>query len=120
MNYEAMSRVFEDLQRIELKLREAGQAEYAHSEDTLSNFKRAARAVGVSPEEVLLIFLLKHIDGITSFIGGHKSQRESVIGRILDARVYLALLAGMVCEDNPTLYLDYIVELEDKMRNEDA
>ena len=47
-----------------------------------------------------MTYLLKHIDGITSFVNGHQSQREDVRGRLTDAIVYLCLLWGMV--DNPT------------------
>ena len=43
-----------------------------------------------------MVYLLKHIDGISSYVNGHKSQREDVRGRITDAIVYLCLLWGMV------------------------
>jgi hypothetical protein len=43
-----------------------------------------------------MVYLLKHIDGISSFVNGHESQREDVRGRITDAIVYLCLLWGMV------------------------
>ena len=46
--------------------------------------------------QVLMVYLLKHIDGISSFVNGHKSQREDVRGRITDAIVYLCLLWGMI------------------------
>tara|TARA_Y100000004_G_scaffold56902_1_gene63309 strand:+ start:3076 stop:3225 length:150 start_codon:yes stop_codon:yes gene_type:complete len=49
---------------------------------------------------VLLIYTLKHIDGICSFVEGHKSQREDVRGRITDVIVYLCLLWGMVEEND--------------------
>ena len=42
-----------------------------------------------------MIYLMKHIDGICSWINGHKSQREDVTGRITDCIVYLCLLYGM-------------------------
>jgi len=52
--------------------------------------------VDTSREKVLMTYLLKHIDGITSFVSGHRSQREDVRGRITDAIVYLCLLWGMI------------------------
>tara|TARA_R100001594_G_scaffold149739_1_gene208431 strand:- start:93 stop:287 length:195 start_codon:yes stop_codon:yes gene_type:complete len=57
-----------------------------------------------------MVYLLKHIDGISSFVNGHHSQREDVRGRITDAIVYLCLLWGMI-EDDKTksrnaIYLD--------------
>lgn len=78
-------------------LRSAGQAEYAHGEDNaFGNFERTAAELGISREMVLLVFLKKHLDGIASWVKGHKSQREDVRGRINDAMVYLAILRGMV------------------------
>jgi len=46
-----------------------------------------------------MTYLLKHIDGISAYVKGHKSQREDVTGRITDAIVYLMLLWAMVVED---------------------
>ena len=43
-----------------------------------------------------MVYLLKHIDGISSYVDGHKSQREDVSGRITDAIVYLFLLWAMI------------------------
>lgn len=93
---EVMDRLF-----VELKaLRECGQKEYAHDDTSaFANFERvAARWAkrGVSREVVLFIYLEKHLDGITAFINGHKSQREPVQGRIKDAIVYLTLLMAMI------------------------
>ena len=80
-------------------MRNAGQKEYAHDEDEIfANFNRVAELVETDRKKVLLTYMLKHIDGITAFVKGHKSQRESVTGRITDAIVYLCLLWGMVDE----------------------
>ena len=46
-----------------------------------------------------MVYLLKHIDGISAYTNGLKSQREDVRGRLTDAIVYLMLLWGMVAED---------------------
>ena len=81
------------------EMRDAGQKEYAHTEDNVfANFERVSELTDVSREKVLLVYLLKHIDGISAYIKGHQSQRESVNGRITDAIVYLLLLKGMVHE----------------------
>ena len=80
-----------------LKIRDAGQKEYARTEDNVfANFERVADYTGVSRESVLMVYLLKHIDGIMAYINGHKSQREDVSGRITDAIVYLLLFRGMI------------------------
>ena len=83
-----------------LKTRDAGQKEYAQDEDNVfANFERIAMAIDVDRERVLMTYLLKHIDGISAYVKGHKSQREDVRGRITDAIVYLMLLWGMDVEE---------------------
>lgn len=90
---ELMHKIFQDLQ----VTREAGQKEYAHdSENAFGNFERLAVALKISREQILWVYVQKHLDGIVSWINGHKSQREDVRGRIKDVMVYLVLLWGMV------------------------
>jgi len=92
-----MKKIFKKIQTT----RKAGQQEYARKEsNAFANFERVAENVGISREKVLLIYTLKHIDGICSFVEGHKSQREDVRGRITDVIVYLCLLWGMVEEND--------------------
>ena len=80
------------------KLMEAGQQEYAHG-PAFGNFNRLAAQLQLPREKVLWTYLQKHLDGIVAHLNGHRSQREDVIGRIDDARVYLTLLEGMILED---------------------
>ena len=83
-----------------MRTRDAGQKEYAQSEDNVfANFERIAKSVDTDRKKVLMVYLLKHIDGISSYVKGHKSQRENIRGRLTDAIVYICLLWGMV-EDN--------------------
>tara|TARA_R100000306_G_C4301526_1_gene105356 strand:+ start:148 stop:411 length:264 start_codon:yes stop_codon:yes gene_type:complete len=81
-------------------VRAAGQKEYARkNNNAFANFERVGENLNIQREEVLLVYLLKHIDGICSFVKGHKSQREDVRGRLTDAIVYLCLLWGMINEE---------------------
>ena len=90
-----MDRVFDECRA----LRDAGQREYARREsNAFANFERVAERVGISREQALMVYLEKHLDGIHAWVNGHRSQRESVKGRINDAIVYLCLLRGMVEE----------------------
>jgi len=84
----------------EIKLtRDSGQKEYAHTEgNVFANFERVAEGLNISKEQALMVYLMKHMDGINAWIKGHKSQREDVTGRIKDAIVYLCLLWGMAEE----------------------
>ena len=79
--------------------RDDRQKEYAHTEDNVfANFDRVGSLLSISSEKTLMVYLLKHIDGITAHLSGHKSQREDVRGRIKDAIVYLMLLWAMIEE----------------------
>ena len=81
-------------------MRAAGQKEYARKKDNaFANFERVGENLNVDRKKVLLVYLLKHIDGICAYVDGHKSQREDVRGRITDVIVYLCLLWGMVEND---------------------
>ena len=79
--------------------RDDGQKENAHDDgNVLAKFDRVGSQLSIAPEKTIMVYLLKHIDGITAYIAGHKSQREDVRGRIKDAIVYLMLLWAMVEE----------------------
>ena len=74
-----------------------GQKEYAMDEDNVfANFERIAEQTNFDKKMVLWIYFMKHVDGIASYLKGHKSQREKVQGRFTDAIVYLCILWGMV------------------------
>ena len=88
------------IQTVINKTRKSGQNEYAHdTENVFANFERIGAALNISREKVLMIYLLKHVDGIKAYVNGYKSQREDVRGRITDIIVYLMLLWGMAEED---------------------
>ena len=77
-----------------------GQKEYAMNENNVfANFQRITNQTNIDQKMVLWIYLMKHIDGIASYIKGHKSQRENVRGRLTDAIVYLCILWGMIAEE---------------------
>lgn len=85
-----------------MSLREAGQKEYAiDGSNAFANFDRLSVDLGLDRKQVLWVYLRKHLDGIVSYLRGHKSQRENVRGRLNDAIVYLLLLRGMI-EDEET------------------
>ena len=77
-----------------------GQKEYAMDEDNVfANFERIATQMDINRETILWVYFMKHVDGIASYLKGHKSQREDVTGRITDCIVYLMLLWGMITEE---------------------
>ena len=94
---ELLEDIFDEVRKIRL----AGQKEYAHDKDNcFANFERIANLQGLNRETILMTYVFKHIDGIQSYVKGHKSQREDVRGRIVDIIVYLTLLWGMADQDD--------------------
>ena len=97
MTYEKMKRVVRSQLKEVLKTRDAGQKEYAHNIDNVfANFERTSSLLDIPRDKALMVFFLKHVDGISAYVKGHKSQREDVTGRSTDAIVYLCLLRGMI------------------------
>lgn len=46
-----------------------------------------------------MVYMVKHIDSIKHFVKENKTLSESIKSRIVDARVYLSLLYGLIVED---------------------
>ncbi len=92
----------EEIQSRENKIMLLKGEEYTVSdEDKFKNFKSIAERMGLSAEQVTMIYLLKHMDSIRNYIHtGKESSEESIMGRIHDARNYLLLLGGIIEERN--------------------
>jgi len=72
---------------------------YSGKEDKLGNFKRLSVLTNSSPEKVLFIYLMKHIDAISSFIREEYTDSEAIKGRIMDVINYMFLLSGLLAEE---------------------
>ncbi len=100
MNEATMARVMDQVFEQCKALRAAGQKEYAHNQDNaFANFERIGNQLQEDRKKILLVYALKHWDGIVAYVNGHVSQRESVDGRIGDLITYLCLLQGMIKEE---------------------
>ena len=98
MNYKEFEHL---LDRIVAKEKEIGKTkavEYTQNDDRLDNFKRLAKELGLAPEQILSVYLKKHLDAIMRYCRTGETLSEDITGRILDARVYLSLLWGLVEE----------------------
>ena len=62
-----------------IQTRDEGQEEYAHTTDNVfANFERIANVQDLDRKQILMTYLLKHIDGIMAYLKGDTSQREDV------------------------------------------
>jgi hypothetical protein len=82
-------------------LTESKGREYAGSADQLANFKRLADRLCLEPEQVLLVYLAKHLDAIDTYVRDYSAHTEPVLsepieGRIDDAILYLCLLKALI------------------------
>jgi len=67
--------------------------------DVLTNFKTVAQRTGLTPEHVIMVYMLKHIDAICSFLQDPNiPQAEDMKGRWADAVNYLKLSWALVQE----------------------
>lgn len=77
-------------------------SEYTNSDiDRLSNFKRIAVDLDLTSQEVLLVYLMKHMASIKTFVrdrskGQNRALSEPINGRIDDAILYLILLKCLI------------------------
>lgn len=80
------------------------------SDDVLANFKRVGNAAGIPPSKVALVYFLKHVDSITAYIKDRDaiSQSEPMVGRIVDAKNYLDLMAACLIEEEDKEFLSTI------------
>ena len=75
MTQKQMALLMEEIFKTIQKTRDAGQKEYARNcNNAFANFERISDNLDIQREEVLLVYLLKHIDGICSHVKGNISQ----------------------------------------------
>lgn len=74
--------------------------EYANGLERFGNFMRLAPRLGISTQTIAWIYLVKHLDAIEHYINIDllEPTSEPIRGRIVDAIVYLTLIAGMIEE----------------------
>lgn len=81
-----------------MKLTKSKGEEYARSTDQLANFKRQAEELGVRADQVLMVYLNKHLDAIKFRVLAGQSLSESIDSRIDDAILYMILLKAIYRE----------------------
>ncbi len=83
------------------------KGEYSTRTDRLQNFKEVGAFMGITPREVALLYMMKHIQSIAVAIktgrydwAWETEDGEAIKQRIADARNYLLLLAACLQEEN--------------------
>jgi hypothetical protein len=78
--------------------------EYAADADKLANFKRGAELTGVKPLTVLMIYLAKHYDAVSTYVrdkeaGRDRPRSEAIAGRWDDLINYCVLAKALIEEE---------------------
>lgn len=106
MKAEAFAKSIDELYERLKSLTASKGEEYKRREDNqFANFERGAQALGLTREQVLMVYLSKHLDSIVTYVkdraaGQEKQYAEPISGRIDDAILYLLLLRGMTTEND--------------------
>ena len=79
-------------------LKDKGNDYTRHEEDRLSNFKRSAAAIGLTPLQVWAIFINKHMDAIMAYVKTGKTESENIQSRFDDVQNYMYLGEALVQE----------------------
>lgn len=104
MTYEYFEKLLDKMLEEERAVGKTKAKEYTLKDDRLDNFKRLAIEMHLTPKQILWVYLKKHLDSILNYIWKEAIDdkmilSESIEGRIMDARVYLSLLRGLIEED---------------------
>lgn len=78
-------------------LSDAKSIEYTISNiDRLHNFKQVAARTGITPEQALMVYVLKHVDAICNDAKtGVQVSDETVFSRAMDICNYMVLYTGL-------------------------
>lgn len=101
MTYQDFDELSEELIEEAIEVSQSKRKDYTvGSEDALKNFKSVAERTGISPMQVLGIYMMKHQDAIANYIKSQgQSESEPIKYRIIDNINYLLLLWGLINDE---------------------
>jgi len=99
MTIDKFNDYFQLLVKEEQELLDKKGQEYSGKENRFRNFQDLGKELDMDQMKILWIYFSKHLDSIRSYLRGEYRGSEPIRGRIQDARNYLALLGGMIEEE---------------------
>jgi len=89
----------ESILKLTLELSDLKRIEYTEgnqNENVLWNFEKIARKLGLTPMQVLSVYLNKHLSSLQSYFkDGKEHSSEGIEGRVSDIINYLLLMLAM-------------------------
>jgi len=96
MTLEDREKIAKNLFEESIELLHTKGKSYAGQQDSLSNFKRNAERLNLTPYQVWAVYFNKHVDSINNAIADNPNSpidaSESLRSRVLDAITYLTIL----------------------------
>lgn len=81
------------------KINETKGHDYAGDDDALLNFKTAAAAVGLAPEQIWSVYAHKHWSAVMTYVRDQgQLASEPIEGRLHDLILYSFLMLGLIEE----------------------
>ncbi len=99
MNAKKFQLMREEFLSRSLKLSDDKRIEYTeghHESNVLWNFESIGKTLGLSPMQVLSVYLIKHTSSLFNYFKDGREYSESIEGRIMDIINYLLLLVAMI------------------------
>lgn len=96
--YRELDNLFAETWKEICDLAKTKRKEYAAHDDALNNFRRDAKDLDLTMEQIWRVFAGKHWGAINNYISGNRELSEPIDGRIHDLIVYLVLLKAIIHE----------------------
>jgi hypothetical protein len=101
MNHEDFNNLLTELQAKQRQVLLSKNAEYAPGQDKLENFKKGARMLGVTPQECLWGYAMKHLVAVQDIVCGDVLYSPELLReKAGDLSCYLILLEAIMLEAN--------------------
>ena len=103
MKYDEFNKFRKEFFNIASKISDSKSIEYTISnEDKFYNFKHVAERLGITAQQALMVYVLKHVDAICNDAKTGKTHSdETTYQRCLDVANYMVLYAAMDKEETP-------------------
>lgn len=100
MNHETFERLVDEINEHDMSILFAKNKEYANDTDKLRNFKLGGEMAGMTPQQVLWSYMMKHMVSVRMIVDGESNYDCNILReKCGDIRNYLRLLEAIFDDD---------------------